>query len=67
MQQIHLHLNYHKEKADKLKQSLPPDLAVKKLKRTTCAGLNCIKILKIKKSKVTKEVNVEDKSSETYL
>ena len=52
MQQIHLHLNYHKEKADKLKQSPPPDLAVKKLKQTTCAGLNCIKILKIKKKKI---------------
>lgn len=69
MQQICLHLNYHKEKADKLKQSLPPDLTVKKLKWTTCAGLNCIKTLKIKKKKneVTKEINVEDKSSETYL
>ena len=52
MQQICLHLNYHKEKADKLKQSLPPDLTVKKLKQTMCAGLNCIKTLKIKKKKM---------------
>ncbi|KAJ1073817.1 hypothetical protein K5549_007055 [Capra hircus] len=29
---ICLYLNYHKEKVDKLKQSLPPDWTVKKLK-----------------------------------
>lgn len=61
-----------KEKAEKLKQFLPPALAVKKLKGTTHADLNCTEILKIKKEKkesekVTKEINIEDKSSETYL
>ena len=40
-----------KEKAEKLKQSLPPGLAVKELKWTTYAALNCIKIFKILKNK----------------
>ena len=43
-----------KEKAEKLKQSLPPGLEVKELRWDRYADLNCIKMLKIQKNKNVK-------------
>ena len=59
MQLTPLLLGHHKGKAEKLKQSLPPDLAVKELNWTTSTDLNCMKIFKIlKKQKPTLQILV---------
>ena len=53
-----------KEKAEKLKQSLPPGLAVKELKWITHTDLNCIKIfLILKKKKKNLPANAGDTGS----